>query len=105
MITIARSAAIDGLRASGPSTDDIDDIVTIAARGPTPEQTAIMGSEASRIVHCLGELDTDHAASVRGVYPEGQSYAEMAERYSVPHNAMKTCLRRSVASLKDCPAL
>lgn len=104
MITIARNAAIDRLRAQGPATDDIDDVVTISAPGATPEQAVIAASEAGRIVDCLAELDADRASAVRGVYLEGQSYQDMALRYDVPLNTMKTWLRRSLNSLKECLA-
>ncbi len=104
LITIARNSAIDRLRASGPRTEDIDDVVSLSASGPTPEQSVVAASEAARIVHCLGELEADRANAVRGVYLDGQSYQDMAERYSVPLNTMKTWLRRSLASLKDCLA-
>lgn len=104
LITVARNAAIDRLRASGPRTEDIDGILTMAASGPTPEQTLVAASEASRIVHCLAQLDTDRAAAVRGVYLEGLSYQDMAERYAVPLNTMKTWLRRSLLSLRECLA-
>lgn len=104
MITIARNASIDRLRAQGPATDDVDDIVTLSAPGATPEQAAIAASEAGRIVDCLAELDADRANAVRGVYLDGQSYQDMALRYDVPLNTMKTWLRRSLNSLKECLA-
>jgi len=102
LITIARNAAIDRLRASGPATVDVDDVLTLAAPGPTPEQAAVAAGEARRIVDCLAELEADRAAAVRGVYLEGQSYQDLAERYSVPLNTMKTWLRRSLISLREC---
>ena len=39
---------------------------------------------------------------MRGAYLEGRSYAELAARYGVPLNTMKTWLRRSLLSLKEC---
>lgn len=102
LITIARNAAIDRLRASGPVTVDVDDVVTLAASGPTPEQAAVAAGEARRIVECLATLEADRADAVRGVYLEGQSYQDLAERYSVPLNTMKTWLRRSLISLREC---
>jgi RNA polymerase sigma-70 factor (ECF subfamily) len=104
LITIARNAAIDRLRAGGPPTDDIDDVVQVQAPGATPEQAAIAAGEAGRILACLAELDADRAGAVRGVYLEGHSYQDMAERHNVPLNTMKTWLRRSLNSLKECLA-
>ncbi len=104
LITIARNTAIDRLRASGPATEDVDEVVSLAATGPTPEQAAVAAGEARRIVECLDALEVDRANAVRGVYLEGQSYQDMAERYDVPLNTMKTWLRRSLMSLRECLA-
>ena len=104
LITVARNAAIDRLRASGPPTEDIDGATTLAAAGPTPEQAVVAADEARRIRHCLEGLEADRAAAVRGVYLEGRSYQDMAERHGVPLNTMKTWLRRSLLSLKECLA-
>jgi RNA polymerase sigma-70 factor (ECF subfamily) len=101
LITVARNTAIDRLRRARPETEGIDDIA-VAAPGPDGEASAIAAGEARRIRECLGELDADRAAAVRAVYLDGQSYAEMAESYSVPLNTMKTWLRRSLISLREC---
>ncbi|MGP1356901.1 sigma-70 family RNA polymerase sigma factor [Roseicyclus sp.] len=101
LITIARNAAIDRLRATRPETEALEDIA-VAAPGPDGEAAAIAASEARRIRDCLAELDADRAAAVRAVYLEGRSYAEMAERLAVPLNTMKTWLRRSLISLREC---
>ncbi|NKX43880.1 sigma-70 family RNA polymerase sigma factor [Roseicyclus persicicus] len=102
LITVARNHAIDRLRAEGPPTADLDQLAPLAAPGPSPEASAIAASEARRIGACLGELPADRADAVRGAYLEGRSYAELAERYGVPLNTMKTWLRRSLLSLKEC---
>jgi RNA polymerase sigma-70 factor (ECF subfamily) len=102
LITVARNHAIDRLRAEGPPTADLDAIAPLAAPGPSPEASAIAASEARRIGDCLGELPADRADAVRGAYLEGRSYAELADRYGVPLNTMKTWLRRSLLSLKEC---
>ncbi len=51
---------------------------------------------------CLGELESDRAAAVRGAYLDGETYADLAGRFDVPLNTMRTWLRRSLISLKDC---
>ncbi len=63
---------------------------------------AVAGGENERIYTCLEELDKDRAAAVRGAYLNGESYAELAERHSVPLNTMRTWLRRSLMKLKEC---
>ncbi|WP_135501549.1 sigma-70 family RNA polymerase sigma factor [Roseovarius aestuariivivens] len=102
MVTIARNTAIDRLRA-GRDADDIDEMSDrLADRGPTPEQVAEAAGEAGRISTCLSQLDDPRDKAVRGAYLEGLSYAELAEKFSVPLNTVRTWLRRSLISLREC---
>ena len=39
---------------------------------------------------------------MRGAYISGDSYADLAERYKVPLNTMRTWLRRSLLKLREC---
>jgi RNA polymerase sigma-70 factor (ECF subfamily) len=101
LITIARNTAIDRLRrrrASGPE----DVIEQVPDSAPTPEASAIAQSEAERIVACLKELDEPRAAAVRGAYLDGLSYADLADKLSVPLNTIRTWLRRSLIALQAC---
>ncbi|AML50732.1 sigma-70 family RNA polymerase sigma factor [Falsihalocynthiibacter arcticus] len=102
LITLARNLSIDRLRARKISTASIEDVVELADSGPTPEAAAVQSSERTQIDNCLGELDVDHAASVRGAYLDGDTYQDLANRAGVPINTMRTWLRRSLAKLKDC---
>jgi len=63
---------------------------------------AMASGEIEQIDHCLGELESDRAAAVRGAYLKGESYAELAERHGVPLNTMRTWLRRSLLKLREC---
>lgn len=102
LITIARNTAIDRLRARKDDGDIADVMDTMAASGPTPEQSAIASSDASRITACLSKLDDDKRVAVRGAYLEGLSYADLAAQFDVPLNTMRTWLRRSLISLREC---
>ena len=71
LITVARNSAIDVLRrhprdAGGDARD-----LTLSDPAPGPEAQAVAVSEAGRIVACLGELEEDRSAAVRGAYLEG----------------------------------
>ena len=44
----------------------------------------------------------DKAEAVRAAYLEGYEYKELAERFAVPLNTMRTWLRRSLQKLKAC---
>ncbi len=102
LIAIARNHAIDRWRAKKPPTETLDAAEEVADGGSTPEQAAIQSSTAKQIENCLDELDKDRASAVRAAYIEGFSYKELAERYSVPLNTMRTWLRRSLIQLREC---
>jgi len=102
LVAIARNHSIDRVRARKQATAELDAALDIADPSPGPEAMAEAGDEAVRIRHCLDELDEDRAAAVRGAYLKGESYAELAARFSVPLNTMRTWLRRSLLKLREC---
>jgi RNA polymerase sigma-70 factor (ECF subfamily) len=102
LVAVARNHALDLLRARKPESDDIDLALDVADAGPTPEQAALQSAERSRIDVCLGQLEADRADAVRGAYLDGYSYEELATRYEVPLNTMRTWLRRSLLKLREC---
>ncbi|MEL6959838.1 MAG: sigma-70 family RNA polymerase sigma factor [Pseudomonadota bacterium] len=102
LITIARNTAIDRLRARKPEQDIEDVDFQLAASGPSPEQSAIAASEAGRIIACLDELQPDRREAVTGAYLDGHSYKELADRFGIPLNTMRTWLRRGLQSLREC---
>lgn len=103
LVTIARNRAIDRLRRTKP-TRPLEDAPEPADPALGPEDLAIAASERARIDGCLAELKPDRAAAVRGAYLNGETYAELATRLDVPLNTIRTWLRRSLISLKDCMA-
>jgi RNA polymerase sigma-70 factor, ECF subfamily len=102
LVAIARNHAIDVIRARKPAAVDIDAALDLSDPSPGPEETAVAVSEGERINNCLEELEKDRAQAVRGAYLNGDSYAELAARFSVPLNTMRTWLRRSLLKLKEC---
>lgn len=102
MNAVTRNHAIDVLRARKPGGGDLDAAEQIADGGPTPEESAEIRSEGRRIERCLAELDADLAEAVRRAYVEGDSYLELAERFSVPLNTIRSRLRRSLIRLREC---
>ena len=102
LVAVARNHSLDVLRARKPVSEDIDVALEVADAAPNPEQSASNAGERSRIDSCLAELDPDKAEAVRGAYLDGYSYEELATRYSVPLNTMRTWLRRSLLKLREC---
>ncbi|NJM82721.1 MAG: RNA polymerase subunit sigma, partial [Tabrizicola sp.] len=74
----------------------------VADPAPHAETRLAAQGEARRIADCLGQLEPDRAAAVRGAYLSGLSYADLAQRHAVPLNTMRTWLRRSLLKLKEC---
>jgi RNA polymerase sigma-70 factor, ECF subfamily len=69
---------------------------------PTAEGALVAQGEARRVADCFGQLEPDRADAVRGAYLNGQSYQDLALRYDVPINTMRTWLRRSLLRLREC---
>lgn len=102
LITIARNHCIDMIRARKPLADDLDQAETLPDKDKTPEEAAINSSEGARISHCLDQLEQDRARAVRLAYVDGENYKDLAQRFAVPLNTMRTWLRRSLLQLREC---
>lgn len=100
--TIARNHAIDVVRARRPAATELERVYDLSDPGQDPETRAVLAAEWRRIEKCMEELDPDRAEAVRKAYVEGLSYQELADRYGVPLNTMRTWLRRSLIKLKKC---
>lgn len=102
LITIARNHAIDRLRARRAAGGGMDEAEALPDSQPGPEALAMASSDRARIVACFERLPLDRAEAVRRAYLEGETYAELATRFEVPLNTMRTWLRRSLLKLKEC---
>jgi RNA polymerase sigma-70 factor, ECF subfamily len=102
LVAIARNQAIDRLRARRPDAADLTEAEDVADTTATPEQSALNGDEAARLRHCLEQLSAGRAEAVKAAYMEGYSYQELADRLNQPLNTVRTWLRRSLISLKEC---
>jgi RNA polymerase sigma-70 factor, ECF subfamily len=102
LVTIARNQAIDRLRARRPDAAELSEAEDIADHAATPEQSVMAGGEAERLRACLEQLTPGRAEAVKAAYMEGYSYQELADRLDQPINTVRTWLRRSLMSLKEC---
>ena len=106
LITIARNTSIDRLRARRKGHQDLDTPgLDLVAPGPSPEQSVIAASEAARLTGCLDTLEDSRGAAIRGAYLDGETYADLAKRFNVPLNTMRTWLRRGLIALRECMSL
>lgn len=100
LVALARNHAIDRLRARPQSTGELPE--EIADDSLRPETRLIANGELARMASCFDQLESDRAQAVRGAYLQGLSYTDLAARFDVPLNTMRTWLRRSLLSLRDC---
>jgi RNA polymerase sigma-70 factor (ECF subfamily) len=101
LLTIGRNACIDRLRARR-ALQPLDEAAELADLSPGPEEAALASAEARRIAGCLDTLAPERAEAVRRAYLEGETYDELARRFGVPLNTMRTWLRRSLIRLREC---
>ena len=47
-------------------------------------------------------LQVEYADAVVRAYLHGEAYADLAQRYGVPLNTIRTWLRRSLLKLREC---
>lgn len=103
MIVIARHRTIDHIRAhgrnaaSGSAQDDLA-LEMLAAPADDPERSDTLRA----LLGCLRKLDAPRAEAVLLAYYKGLSRAELARRFDIPENTIKTWLRRGLIALRQC---
>lgn len=102
LVAIARHQAIDRLRARREAAALDEGALAVRDPAPGPEARAVAAGERLRLAGCLDALPQDRAQAVRGAYLDGDSYADLALRFGVPLNTMRTWLRRSLLRLRAC---
>lgn len=111
MVAIARNHALDRLRARPeargqrrvePEAEGGDPLDRLADPAPGVEARLVAQGEVVRMRDCFAELEPDRAQMVQGAYLQGLSYQDLAERYTVPLNTVRTWLRRSLIRLREC---
>lgn len=102
LATIARNRAIDWCRATkrSPSTP-LGEAPDVADDRPSVIDTLLRDERARTLHLCLDQIDEKQSAAIRAAFFDGLSYAEVAERQSVPLGTMKSWVRRGLRSLKE----
>jgi RNA polymerase sigma-70 factor (ECF subfamily) len=103
LATIARNRAIDWRRAQGrrPALS-IEHAAEVPDAAPLASDTLEQDEQAHTLHHCLETLEDRQRAAIRTAFFDGLTYAEIAERQSVPLGTMKSWVRRGLARLKEC---
>ncbi|MCW1840673.1 sigma-70 family RNA polymerase sigma factor [Prosthecomicrobium hirschii] len=100
---ILRNRALNILR-SEARTDLVEepDDLERPSEGDDPETMVLKLSEASALRRCLERLDTRRRAALVLAYTEGLSHGELAGRLGMPLGTVKSWIRRSLSTLKEC---
>jgi len=108
LLTIARSRALDRLRALKRSREDagldalLDSGSELAIHGtPDPLEAAMLAERARVVRDALATLPADQRATLELAYLEGLSQSEIAERTREPLGTIKTRMRLAMIKLRE----
>ena len=103
LAALARNRAIDRLRASKSALSrPIEAAAELHDPAPLASATVEVDEEHRRLTLCLGELEPDHAAYIRGAFFDGHTYQTLADAAGAPLGTMKSWIRRALLRLRGC---
>ncbi len=103
LATIARNCAIDRLRARGKQVmTPIEAITELPDEREDALACLIAAESERRIGDCLGILDRGDQMLIRTAFYEGSTYADLAERATMPLGTIKSRIRRALLRLREC---
>lgn len=73
-----------------------------ASEEASPEKIVLGLSDAKALKHCLERLDQKRRDAILLAYCEGLSHGELAGRLGLPLGTVKSWLRRSLMTLREC---
>jgi RNA polymerase sigma-70 factor, ECF subfamily len=104
LMTLARSRAIDRLRATAPQRSTSEPLeILIAARTttPDPEESAQLSQQRARVWQALDALSADQRRAIELAFFGGLSQSEIALKLSVPLGTIKTRIRSGMLTLRE----
>ncbi len=104
LATLARSRAIDALRArrGKPATeDDIEKVDLAADPGDDPEVQVSLGQRAELVRAALDGLPTEQRTALELSFFSGLSHMEIAEQLHEPLGTVKTRIRSAMLRLRE----
>jgi RNA polymerase sigma-70 factor (ECF subfamily) len=104
LLTLARSRAIDRLRAKRARPGDVSDervAGQLVDAGPTADSLVLSSEQVARVRAALDELPLLQRAAIELAYYEGLTHAEIADRLEQPLGTVKTRIRLAMMKLRD----
>lgn len=104
--TIVRHRALKEVRdGSRLHAMDPEDLADLADAQQTPDvEGDLRGLDAESLERCLQRLDEARRACVIHAFVDGFTHEEIARQLGTPLGTVKSWIRRSLASLKECLA-
>jgi RNA polymerase sigma-70 factor (ECF subfamily) len=103
LCTIARNTALDWLRAHGPRAQaSLEAARFVVDERPIADMLIEQSELTARIHDCLDQLDGHQRNAIRSAFFDGFTYAELAQRMTVPLGTMKSWVRRGLQQLRGC---
>jgi RNA polymerase sigma-70 factor (ECF subfamily) len=100
MIGLTRYRALDLVRRAGPATQPIGDEPDTTAYDQLEKLEG--NAEGRALRQCLERLEPNRRRLVIMAFVEGFSHAELAAQFVIPLGTIKSTIRRSLASLREC---
>ena len=103
LLTLARSRAIDRLRARRVATADIDHAEPAATTDSSddPVKSAISAESRLAIRQAIDRLDPQQRQAIECAYYEGLSHSEIADKLNKPLGTVKTYIRQGLIHLRE----
>jgi len=106
LTTLARSRAIDALRARKVQSSTLDDAELVERSlltdpTPNPEERTSLGQRAVLVRAAMETLPTEQRAALELAFFTGLSHSEIAEHLAEPIGTIKTRIRMAMLRLRD----
>ena len=104
LLTLARSRAIDRLRAKRARPGEVSDervAGQLVDAGPPVDSLVLSSEQVARVRAALDELPLLQRAAIELAYFEGLTHAEIADRLEQPLGTVKTRIRLAMLKLRD----
>jgi RNA polymerase sigma-70 factor (ECF subfamily) len=103
LLTLARSRAIDALRARKRerATEPLEAAEAMPADGPGPEELSVAEERRHHIGRALAHLNCDQRQAIELAYFSGLSHGEIADRLGAPLGTVKTRIRLGMLRLRE----